>query len=124
MAEETPKKEVQSSFRGLYKNVHISVKTLDKVIIGGILLIVFLLLFGIMNNGYTVSYNSKGGSDVPAQNDVMYGDLLPKPEPPTREGYVFQGWYLDENETQSWDFETNPVEQSMTLYAAWEKETT
>lgn len=124
MAEETPKKEVQSSFRGLYNNVHISVKTLDKVIIGGILVIVFLLLFGIMNNGYTVSYNSKGGSDVPAQNDVMYGDLLPEPEPPTREGYVFQGWYLDENETQSWDFETNPVEQSMTLYAAWEKETT
>ena len=38
METETPRKEPESSFRGLYKNAKISVKTLDKLIIGGIAL--------------------------------------------------------------------------------------
>ena len=68
MDEQIPKKEPQSSFRGLYKNVNISVKTLDKVIVGGIIVIILLVIFGVANNGYTVTFDSKGGTDVPAQN--------------------------------------------------------
>lgn len=115
-----PKKEPQSSFRGLYRNVKISVKTLDKVIVGGIAILVVLVLYGVANSGYTVTFDSNGGSDVPSQTDLMYSDLIPEPEPPTREGYTFQGWYFDENCTYRWDFETSQVGQSMTLYAAWE----
>lgn len=120
MEEQTPRKEPQSSFRGLYKNVRISVKTLDKVIIGGIVLIVVLLIFGISNNGYTVTFDSRGGTDVSAQTDVMYGEPLEVPEPPTREGYVFTGWYMDENCVYLWDFSSTQVAQDMTLYAGWE----
>ena len=116
---ESPRKEPESSFRGLYKNVKISVKTLDKVIIGGIALMILLLIFGITNNGYTVTFDSKGGTDVPAQTDLMYGDLLEEPEPPTREGYDFTGWYTDENCTYLWDMSVDQVGQSMTLYAGW-----
>ena len=116
---ESPRKEPESSFRGLYKNVKISVKTLDKVIIGGIALMILLLIFGIANNGYTVTFDSKGGTDVPAQTDLMYGDLLEEPEPPTREGYDFTGWYADENCTYLWDMSVDQVGQSMTLYAGW-----
>lgn len=116
-----PRKEYQSPLRGLYKNVKISVKTLDKFIIGGIALILVLILYGVANNGYTVTFNSKGGTDVPAQ-ELMYGDYVAEPEAPTREGYVFAGWYQDENCMYVWDFETNQVGQSMTLYACWEKE--
>ena len=119
MEEQTPKKP-QSSFRGLYKHVKISVKTLDKVIIGGIILLVVLILYGILNNGYTVTFDSNGGTDVPMLTDVMYGDLLTEPEAPTREGYVFAGWYTDENCVYQWDFAVSQVSQSMTLYAAWE----
>ena len=72
------------------------------------------------NNGYTISFDSKGGTDVPAQTDLMYGDHVTEPEPPTREGYTFKGWYLDENCIYEWDFETSQVGQSMTLYADWE----
>ena len=121
MEENTPRKEPERSFRGLYKNVNISVKTLDKVIIGGILVIVLLLVFGVANNGYTVTFDSRGGTDVPMQTDVMYGDLVEEPEPPTREGYVFTGWYADANCTYQWNMETDQVPQSMTLYAGWEK---
>lgn len=115
MDENAPK---TPSFRGLYRNVKISVKTLDKIIVVGIGLIVILCLFGVMNNGYTVSFDSRGGSDVPSQTR-MYGELLELPEPPTREGYTFTGWYLDENCTRAWNAETDTVYESMTLYAGW-----
>ena len=121
MEEQTPRKEPESSFRGLYKNVKISVKTLDIMIIGGILLIVLLIVYGVSNNGYTVTFDSNGGTDVAMLSDMMYGDLIPEPEPPTREGYSFQGWYSDENCEYLWDFETMQIPESLTLYAAWEK---
>lgn len=120
MEEKTPRKEPQSNFRGLYRHVKISVKTLDRVIIGGVAAIVLLILFGVANNGYTVTFDSKGGSDVPAQ-DAMYADYVLEPEPPTREGYVFTGWYSDENCNYLWDMENGQISQSMTLYAGWEK---
>ena len=120
MADQTPHKEPQTSFRGLYKHVKISVATLDKIIIGGIVLMIVLIIYGVANNGYTVTFDSKGGTDVPAQTDVMYGDLVVEPEPPTREGYVFTGWYMDENCNYLWDMEVSQVGQSMTLYAGWE----
>ena len=121
MEDQIPGKEPESSFRGLYKNVKISVKTLDKVIIGGILVIALLILFGVSHNGYTISFDSKGGTDVPSQTGLMYGDYVTEPEPPTREGYVFAGWYFDENCQNPFDFSNTIVNGSATLYAGWEK---
>jgi len=120
MEQNTPGKEPQSSFRGLYRHVKISVKTLDKIIVGGIAAIVILVLFGIANNGYTVTFDSRGGTDVPSQ-EAMYADYVAEPEPPTREGYIFTGWYTDENCHYLWDMENHQISQSMTLYAGWEK---
>lgn len=120
MEEKNPRKEPQSSFRGLYRNVKISVQTLDKIIIVGIAAIVLLVLYGVAHNGYTVTFDSRGGTDVPSQ-EAMYADYVVEPEPPTREGYVFTGWYADENCNYPWDMDQNQISQSMTLYAGWEK---
>ena len=120
MAELPEKREPQNSFRGLYRNVKISVKTLDIVIVAGILAIVILVICGIANNGYSVTFDSRGGTDVASVTDLMYSDLIPEPESPTREGYTFAGWYSDENCNYAWDFETMQIAQSMTLYARWE----
>ena len=120
MDQQEPRKQPESSFRGLYRHVKISVKTLDKMIIGGILAIVLILGYGIANNGYTVTFDSKGGTDVVAQ-DKMYGDHVDLPEPPTREGYVFTGWYADVNCVNVWDMENYIVNDDLTLYAGWEK---
>lgn len=117
---ENPDQKSPPPMRGLYRNVKISVKTLDKIIIGGIIVLVVLILYGIANNGYTVTFDSRGGTDVPSQ-ELMYGDLVEEPDPPTREGYTFAGWYSDENCRYQWDMDTNQVSQSMTLYAAWEE---
>ena len=118
MEQDTPRKEPQSSFRGLYRHVKISVKTLDKVIIGGIIAMVLILGYGIANNGYTVTFDSNGGTDVPAQ-ELMYGDYVAEPEPPTREGYTFAGWFKDENCLYEWNMEEHQVAEPMTLYALW-----
>ena len=117
---ENPDQKSPPPMRGLYRNVKISVKTLDKIIIGGIIILVVLILYGIANNGYTVTFDSRGGTDVPSQ-ELMYGDLVEEPDPPTREGYTFAGWYSDENCRYQWDMDTNEVSQSMTLYADWEE---
>lgn len=117
---ENPDQKSPPPMRGLYRHVKISVKTLDKIIIGGIIILVVLILYGVANNGYTVTFDSRGGTDVPSQ-ELMYGDLVEEPDPPTREGYTFAGWYSDENCRYQWDMDTNQVSQSMTLYADWEE---
>ena len=118
MEDNIPRKEPQSPLRGLYKNVKLSVQTLDKFIIGGIVLLVVLLIYGVANNGYTITFDSNGGTDVPPQ-ELMYGDLVAEPEPPTREGYTFGGWYMDENCLYLWDMAQNTVCESTTLHALW-----
>lgn len=44
--------------------------------------------------------------------------MIPLPEPPTKEGYTFTGWYTDEACTNKYVGET--VRDDMTLYAGWQ----
>ena len=106
--------------RGLYKHVKIPVPVLDAIIIGCSLVIIVFLAIDLQNPGFTITFDSKGGTDVPAQNQ-MYGELLEVPEPPTREGYTFTGWYMDHACFELWDVENDIIEADMTLYAGWEK---
>ena len=107
-------------FRGLYRHVKISVKALDRIIIACIAVIVILVALELRNPGFTITFDSKGGSDVAPQNQ-MYGELLEEPEPPTREGYIFTGWYTDAACYELWDTQSKTIETDMTLYAGWEK---
>ena len=106
--------------RGLYKHVKIPVPVLDAIIIGCILVIIVFLAIDLQNPGFTITFDSKGGTDVPAHNQ-MYGEQLEVPEPPTREGYTFTGWYVDYTCYDLWDVENDIIEADMTLYAGWEK---
>ena len=45
-------------------------------------------------SGYTVTFNSNGGSAV-ASIHTSSGGIVIMPENPVREGYVFAGWYKD-----------------------------
>ena len=107
-------------FRGLYRHVKISVKALDRIIVACIAVILIVVAFELMNPGFTITFDSRGGTDVPSQNQ-MYGEYLEVPEPPTREGYEFQGWYTDATCEVLWIVETRTIETDMTLYAGWEK---
>ena len=107
-------------FRGLYRHVKISVKALDCVILACILVIIGVVALEMRNPGFTITFDSKGGTDVPAQTQ-MYGELLEVPEPPTREGYTFTGWYTDTACLILWNVQERTIESEMTLYAGWEK---
>ena len=107
-------------FRGLYRNVKISVKALDRIIFACIAVIIVVVALELRNPGFTINYDSCGGTDV-LSNNQMYGELLEEPEPPTREGYVFTGWYIDSSCYELWDLENDIIESDMTLYAGWQK---
>ena len=117
---QVPQEDNTPRLRGLYRHVKISVKALDTIIVLGIAAILILVFIGLQDPGFTVTFDSKGGTDVAAQKQ-MYGELLEVPEPPTREGYAFTGWYIDFNCTILWNLEERTVETDMTLYAGWEK---
>lgn len=80
--------------------------------------LVACMAVGISNAGFTVSFDSVGGTRVESQKH-MYGERVEEPEAPTREGWIFDGWYLDEDATRPWDMENDVVTESMTLYAGW-----
>ena len=118
---DTPSEEQVPKFRGLYRYVKISVKSLDRIILACIAVILIVVMLELRNPGFTITFDSKGGTDVPAQNQ-MYGELLEVPEPPTREGYDFTGWYTDHSCCILWNLEERTIESDMTLYAGWEKQ--
>ena len=53
------------------------------------------------------------------------GAALTAPDPvPTKEGHGIEGWYYDNNGTETkWNFDTNKVKCTMTLKAKWELST-
>ena len=63
---------------------------------------------------YTVNFDTNGGNAVASQT-VAYGGKAQEPAVPTKTGYAFAGWYLDD---KAYDF-TAPVTENMTLTARW-----
>ena len=108
------------SVPGFYRGARVSVRALDIAIIVCILAIVLFVALDLRDPGFTVSFDSKGGSDVPAQTQ-MYGEALDLPQAPAREGYSFAGWHKDTACMEPWNMEEDTIQSSITLYAAWEK---
>ena len=109
------------SVPGFYRGAKVSVRALDIAIVACILAIVLFVALDLRDPGFTVSFDSKGGSDVAAQTQ-MYGEALTLPQPPVREGYSFAGWCKDAACMEQWNMEEDTIQSSITLYAAWEKQ--
>ncbi len=71
---------------------------------------------------FEVTFNSNGGTLIDKQL-VEAGKLVVEPTLPTKAGYTFKGWYVDASFNTMWNFKTDTVTESMTLYAKWEKDT-
>ena len=71
-------------------------------------------------NQYTISINSTGGNEI-EEITKNYNDEVMEPTEPTKEGYKFAGWYLDEELTKLYSFTTMPS-QNITLYTKWADE--
>lgn len=105
---------------GLYSKVNVSVRTVNMVIIAGIAALVFCVIFMTMHGGFTVDFDTDGGSHVESQK-LKYGDKVEVSDNPVKEGYSFEGWYVDRACTDEWDMENDTVQESMTLFAGWEE---
>jgi len=65
----------------------------------------------------TVTFETSGGSTVPVIS-LKSGEKAAKPKAPTKEGYTFEGWFIDKNLRQEYDFSAK-VTESFTVYAKW-----
>ena len=74
----------------------------------------------VSSTTYIVRFDTDGGSTINPQV-VNGGDLLIKPNNPTKSGSTFVGWYKDEALTEAWNFATDKVTSNITLYAKWEE---
>ena len=104
----------------IYSRAGVSVKVLDFLIVIGLAAIVVAIVFLSVNGGFDVDFDSDGGSEVLKQR-LQYGEKISEPDAPTKEGYVFVGWFSDRQRSEPMDFENSSVEGSMTLYAAWQR---
>lgn len=68
---------------------------------------------------YTVTFDTNGGSEITSQI-IKEGDLLQRPEDPTKDGYSFAGWYLNSTLSDIYSF-SDKVISNLTLYAKWEQ---
>ena len=66
-----------------------------------------------------VAFVSNNGTLVPEMEDVLLGSTITAPENVTKEGYILEGWYLDEECTKAWNFAEDTVEEKITLHAKW-----
>ena len=84
---------------------------------------------GATLNGMLVITFDPNNGDQPSTQKVNWskdGAALTAPDPvPTNEGHSIEGWYYDNNGTETkWNFDTDTVKCTMTLKAKWTKNTT
>lgn len=66
---------------------------------------------------HTVKIDAANGTAV-QEIKVIDGQLVAKPADPSREGFIFEGWFLDLNSDEEYDF-ASPVKDDLVIYAKW-----
>jgi uncharacterized repeat protein (TIGR02543 family) len=64
---------------------------------------------------YMVTFNTDGGSLIDSQS-VLAGQVVTRPNNPTKTGYTFDGWYISDELTTEFDFNTK-IHSATTIYA-------
>jgi uncharacterized repeat protein (TIGR02543 family) len=67
---------------------------------------------------HAVRFDTRGGSAVPSQSVESGGKARKPAVSPTRDGYVFAGWFTDSTIKALYRFD-NPITADRTLYAGW-----
>ncbi|MGE7110540.1 leucine-rich repeat protein [Lysinibacillus sp. NPDC047702] len=76
-----------------------------------------LKVYSTPQTPYEVTFETYEGSAV-EKEDVIDGELVTKPTDPTKDGYIFDGWYREDFQTP-WNFATDTVTEPVTLHAKW-----
>ena len=71
-----------------------------------------------------VSFDLQGhGSAISKLTNVAAGSKISAPSAPSATGYTFGGWYKEPACTNAWNFASDVVNETMTLYAKWTEKT-
>ncbi|MBR2372222.1 MAG: InlB B-repeat-containing protein, partial [Clostridia bacterium] len=93
-------------------------KSLQLILIA-ILCLSMSMLFVACNKDVVISFDSKGGSAV---EEIVIDDDFAMPANPTKSGYIFAGWFLDEECSDNQEFDSSKAKEykeSFTVYAKW-----
>lgn len=74
----------------------------------------------VVGKEYKITFDTKGGSVINPQS-ACEGDMFFKPANPVKKGYIFDGWYTDEECTNLYNFR-DAVKGNVTVYAKWKAE--
>ena len=92
-----------------------------KIVIGIVVLAIIVILLLKSCGGetvkYSVEFDANGGTAV-STLEIEENGLITKPADPVKEGYVFVGWYYND---ELYDF-SKPVTGNITLEARWAEE--
>ena len=72
------------------------------------------VLYAVVEDGHWLTFETNGGSYIAPQ---FFTGIPTEPTSPTKPGYTFSGWYLDEKCTNKADFSN--IDSSTTVYANW-----
>jgi uncharacterized repeat protein (TIGR02543 family) len=67
---------------------------------------------------FTVAFNTMGGSEISAQR-ITQGEQVNQPTPPTRSGYIFDGWFSNDMFMGQQITFPLTVNGNITLFAKW-----
>ncbi len=82
------------------------------VVLVVIIIILLIKVFG--GKEYTIFFNTNGGSTINSLT-IKKNEKISQPTTPTKEGYIFDGWYYND---KKFDFNTK-VTKDITLEARW-----
>ena len=70
---------------------------------------------------FTITFDTQGGSKIEPIK-IKAGATITLPNNPTKEGYIFDGWYLSDALVEEFNI-TKTITGDITLYAKWVKHT-
>lgn len=94
------------------------------LLVVAIILVIILLVLVFKFVKYAVKFHSNGGTPSKQKVKARRGEYFTMPENPTRKGYVFTGWYEDENLTRRFLATRIIKRRALHAYAKWSLELT
>ena len=72
---------------------------------------------------YRVNFETYGLAAIASQVIWTNNPYATKPDVPKKDGYVFEGWYVDKAFSKVFDFKNTKIEKNTIIYAKWHKHT-
>lgn len=78
-----------------------------------------LTLFAQWETSYTVTFDLQGHGDAIDPQNIVSGGKVVKPADPSADAWEFGGWYKESTCENEWDFATDVVTTTTTIFAKW-----